>query len=139
MGVDTHSDIHVAVALDGLGRRLGELAVPTTLAGSQQLERWAGELGPVTAFGVEGSASWGASLTRYLRGRCHEVIEVNRPDRSTRRRLGKSDPADAEAAARSLLAGTATATAKALDGHVASAANHPSPASPANNVTSHDT
>jgi transposase len=118
VGVDTHSDVHVAVALDGLGRRLGELAVPTTLAGSQQLERWAGGHGPITAFGVEGSASWGANLTRYLREQGHDVIEVNRPDRSTRRRLGKSDPADAEAAARSLLAGTATATAKALDGHV---------------------
>ena len=100
MGVDTHSDVHVAVAVDGLGRRLGELAVPTTLAGSQQLERWAGGLGAITAFGVEGTASWGANLTRYLREHGHDVIEVNRPDRSTRRRLGKSDPADAEAAAR---------------------------------------
>ena len=34
-------------------------------------------------------------------------IEVNRPDRSTRRRLGKSDPVDAEMAARSVLAGVA--------------------------------
>ena len=87
VGVDTHSDIHLAVALDGLGRRLGELAVPTTLAGSQQLERWAGGLGPITAFGVEGTGSWGANLTRYLRAQGQDVIEVNRPDRSTRRRL----------------------------------------------------
>jgi hypothetical protein len=32
LGVDTHLDVHVAVALDGLGRRLGELAVPATAA-----------------------------------------------------------------------------------------------------------
>jgi hypothetical protein len=30
LGVDTHLDVHVAVALDHLGRRLGELTVPTT-------------------------------------------------------------------------------------------------------------
>jgi hypothetical protein len=33
LGVDTHLDVHVAVALDGLSRRLGELAVPTTQKG----------------------------------------------------------------------------------------------------------
>lgn len=30
LGVDTHKDNHVAVALDGLGRHLGILSVPTT-------------------------------------------------------------------------------------------------------------
>ena len=30
LGVDTHLDVHVVVALDGLGRRLGESSVPTT-------------------------------------------------------------------------------------------------------------
>ena len=39
---------------------------------------------------------------------CNDVIEVNRPDRAARRRHGKDDPVDAEAAARSFLAGTAT-------------------------------
>jgi hypothetical protein len=34
-----------------------------------------------------------------------QVAEVNRPDRATRRRRGKSDPLDAEAAARAVLAG----------------------------------
>ena len=33
LGVDTHLDFHVAVALDTLGRRLGELTVPTTTEG----------------------------------------------------------------------------------------------------------
>lgn len=31
LGIDTHLDVHVAVALDGLGRRLGELNVPKRL------------------------------------------------------------------------------------------------------------
>jgi transposase len=39
-------------------------------------------------------------------------VEINRPDRSTRRRLGKDDAIDAEAAARSFLAGTATIAPK---------------------------
>ena len=30
LGVDTHLDFHVAVAVDHLGRRLGESSVPTT-------------------------------------------------------------------------------------------------------------
>jgi hypothetical protein len=33
LGVDTHLDAHVAVAVDHLGRRLGELSVPTTAKG----------------------------------------------------------------------------------------------------------
>jgi transposase len=37
LGVDTHKDNHVAVALDGLGRHLGILSVPTTTAGYRKL------------------------------------------------------------------------------------------------------
>jgi transposase len=33
VGVDTHVDVHVAVALDQLGRRLGSLTFPTSPAG----------------------------------------------------------------------------------------------------------
>ena len=64
-------------------------------------------LGEVVAFGIEGTGSYGAGLARYLAGRGRTVIEVSRPDRSTRRRLGKSDPIDAEMAARAVLAGVA--------------------------------
>lgn len=118
VGVDTHRDVHVAVALDRIGGRLGECSVPTTRAGYAQLERWAAGLGTVRAFGIEGTGSYGAGLARHLRAAGHEVREVDRPDRSTRRRLGKSDPLDAEAAARSVLAGTATTRPKAADGTV---------------------
>jgi hypothetical protein len=37
LGVDTHKDFHVAVALDGLGKRLGTLSIPTTPAGYEEL------------------------------------------------------------------------------------------------------
>jgi len=81
IGVDTHKDLHVAVALDALGRRLGELVVPATAAGYQQLHRWATDQGQVDAFGVEGTGSYGAGLARHLRRTGSRVIEVNRPDR----------------------------------------------------------
>ena len=47
LGVDTHLDVHVAVALDGLGRRLGELAVPATEKGCEGLICWAKGFGRV--------------------------------------------------------------------------------------------
>jgi transposase len=118
VGVDTHRDIHVAVALDAIGGRLAETSVEATTAGYARLVRWAAGLGPVRAFGVEGTGSYGAGLSRHLRAMGHTVWEVDRPDRSTRRRLGKSDPIDAEAAARSILAGTATTRPKTADGVV---------------------
>jgi transposase len=118
IGVDTHSDVHVAVALDQLGRRLGTISINTTPDGYASLERWAQQFGDVAVFGVEGTGSWGAGLVRHLRGCGHDIVEVNRPDRSARRRQGKSDPLDAEAAARAVLAGTATSTPKAGQGHV---------------------
>ena len=93
-------------------------SVPTTRAGYTELERWATSLGPVRAFGVEGTGSYGAGLARQLRASGHTVREVDRPDRQARRRLGKSDPLDAEAAARAVLAGTATTRPKRADGNV---------------------
>ena len=59
------------------------------------------------AFGIEGTGSYGAGLARNLASLGQTVIEVNRPDRSTRRKMGKNDPVDAEMAARSVLAGVA--------------------------------
>jgi len=46
------------------------------------------------------------------------VVAVNRPDRAARRRRGKSDPLDAEAAARAVQAGEATVLPKAGTGQV---------------------
>ena len=50
----------------------------------------------------------GAGLSRHLRARGLNVIEVNKLNRHNRRRRGKTDPIDAEAAARAVLAGDAT-------------------------------
>ena len=75
-------------------------------------------MGEVRAFGVEGTGSYGAGLARFLSSRGLTVVEVNRPDRSTRYRKGKSDPTDAEMAARGVLAGVANATPKSGEGEI---------------------
>lgn len=118
LGVDTHKDSHVTVALDGLGRHLGILSVPTTRAGYRKLLGWARELGTIEQAGVEGTGSFGAGLTHFLKAEGIQVREVIRPKRRDQYRSGKSDPIDAEAAARAVLAGTATGEPKGADGTV---------------------
>jgi transposase len=103
LGVDTHLDFHVAVTIDHLGRRLGESSVPTTAKGYEKLLCWAEGFGSVRCAGVEGTSSYGAGLVRHLRTRGIEVLEVERPKRrrrSSRHNFKKSDPSDAESAAR---------------------------------------
>jgi transposase len=112
VGVDTHGHVHVACALDQLGRQLATRQAATTPAGYRALLAWARSLGEVEAWGVEGTGCYGAGLARFLDGQGQLVLEVHRPDRSARRRRGKSDPVDAEAAARAVLAGQATAIPK---------------------------
>jgi len=116
LGVDTHAEVHVAAALDERGRLLGTCTIPTTAAGFRELLRWTSQYGELSRVGMEGTGSYGAGLARWLRARDVVVIEVDRPDRRTRRRRGKSDSVDAEAAARAVLAGTATAQPKAGTG-----------------------
>jgi transposase len=118
VGVDSHKDVHVAAAVDHLGRVLGTIWVPTTTRGAAQLLRWAMRLGEVQRFGIEGTGSFAAGLSRWLQQQGYQVVEVNRPNRQARRRRGKSDPVDAEAAARAVLAGEATTTAKTACGTV---------------------
>lgn len=118
IGVDTHKDIHVVVALTATGRMLGSSSFRTTTAGYRDLLVWAQRFGAAVVAGVEGTGSWGAGLARFLRSEGVKVIEVNRPDRSMRRRRGKTDPIDAEAAARAVISGQATVTPKTADGSV---------------------
>jgi transposase len=113
VGVDTHADVHVAAALDPLGRALGRLEICTAPAGYGRLLRWARGFSPTAIFGVEGTGSYGAGLARYLTAAGCTVIEINRPDRRDRRAQGKSDPLDAEAAARAVLGGKAQCIPKA--------------------------
>jgi transposase len=118
-GVDTHADTHVVVVVDSAtGHMAGRAAFDNTASGHGQLLDWMRGHGVVDKVGVEGTGTYGAGLARHLRGHGVEVVEVDRPDRKTRRLRGKSDPVDAEAAARAVLAGTATGTPKTRDGVV---------------------
>jgi transposase len=103
IGVDTHRDVHVGVALDRFGAQLDSCEVETTEAGYGSLLSWALELG-LPAFAVEGAGSYGAGLVRFLARAGVIVWECERPRRQERRR-GKSDLIDAALAARRLLAG----------------------------------
>jgi transposase len=103
IGVDTHKEVHVAVALDALGAQLDSREIATTPAGYRSLLSWAQELG-VPAFAVEGTGSYGAGLVRFLERAGLSVYECERPRRQERRR-GKSDLIDATLAARRLLGG----------------------------------
>lgn len=118
IGVDTHKDVHVAVAINGLGARLATASFPVTSAGYRELAAWAAELGIVHAFGIEGTGSYGAGLTRALISIGLRVIEVGRVNRLLRRPHGKTDTVDAESAARAVLAGEATDEPKLGDGAV---------------------
>jgi len=119
-GVDTHLDVHVAAVIDSTGRLLGTKSFPTTPLGLRGLEHWTARHGQVAKVGVEGTGTYGLGLSRVLQAAGHEVVEVNRPNRQTRRAKGKSDTIDAESAARAVLAGHATATPKGHDGIVES-------------------
>jgi transposase len=120
VGVDSHEKEHVAALLDDRGRLLASGAFPAHERGFKQLLDWARSYGQVREAGVEGTGSFGVGLTRFLLAEGVQVIEVTRPNRRARRHLGKSDSVDAEAAARALLSGLATAVPKPRDGIVES-------------------
>ena len=116
LGVDTHLDKHVGAVVNIAGRLLATLTIETTSAGYLRLLTWARSFGDVSRAGIEGTATYGAGLTKVLRDNSVEVFEVNRPDRAMRRSRGKADPTDAESAARAVLSGRATAIPKKQSG-----------------------
>ncbi len=118
LGVDTHADVHVAAVVTTLGGQLADATFPATDAGYRQLLAWARSFGVLARAGVEGTGSYGAALSRYLRRSGLTVIEVNRPDRAARRSHGKTDTIDAVAAARAVLSRRATTVAKTADGPI---------------------
>ena len=114
-GVDTHRDTHVAAVVDERGKILDAASFDATAAGYRALQQWLEGFGTLATVGVEGTDSYGAGLVRHLQRNGVSVVEVNRPNRQLRRRRGKSDPVDAEAAARAVLNGEATAEPKCHD------------------------
>lgn len=122
--MDTHRDAHAAAVLSLVGAVIGTEVFPATVAGYRELLERAARLGTVRRAGVEGTGSFGAVLSRCLPAQGVDVFDVNRPDRTDRRRRGQSDPLDARNAARSVLSGRTRAQAKSGHGPVQMARMH---------------
>ena len=119
-GIDTHKDLHVAAVIDTAEMVLATHSFSTTRAGYRALIKWMRSFGDITKIGVEGTGSYGAGICRHLVDAGIEVLEVDRPDRSDRRRKGKDDDLDAISAARAALHGRRISTPKSKDGAVES-------------------
>ena len=119
-GVDAHADTHHVAALDQRGALLSTNSFPTTTSGYRELLDWLSGHGEIDVVAVESTGSYAAALVCYLRQHGVRVVEVNQPHAHTRRRVGKSDPIDAEMAARLFQAGKAKAVPKQTDGIVES-------------------
>ncbi|MGW5200075.1 IS110 family transposase [Streptomyces spiralis] len=117
-GVDTHGLTHHAAVIDAVGRHLADREFPATIRGYRDLLDWMRTHGTLAAVGVEGTGAYGAELARVLTAAGVTVVDVDRPDRKTRRMKGKSDPIDAYAAATAVLSGRATGVPKSRDGVV---------------------
>jgi transposase len=87
---------------DGRGEGMGDGMEPAVIA----LRAWA----------IEGTGAHGAGLTRVLDQHQEVVFELDRPQRAKRRNGKKSDPLDAERAAREALARPRLGTPRAGDG-----------------------
>ena len=111
-GIDTHSEFHVAAAIDTNGGVLGVETFDTTTHGYRELVAWLAGFGAIRLVGVEGTGSYGTGVCRHLVGKGIAVVEVDRPNRHARHRAGKTDSVDAIAAARAALTGSATGVPK---------------------------
>ena len=117
-GVDTHKDLHVAAVVDGNDQLLASKSFATTRQGYRKMLTWMQSFGDLGKVGVESTGTYGAGLLRYLLKSDIDVLEVTAPDRLDRRKRGKNDDLDAEAAAHAAFAGIRTVTPKTRDGMV---------------------
>ena len=79
VGVNTHADAHVGVALDHLGRRLGEVVVQNKLSGYGRLLESALNLGELACVGVKVTGSFGVRLSCFLFGSLYNTASQCRP------------------------------------------------------------
>jgi transposase len=113
IGVDTHKDTHTAAVLDArTGGLLARATVSADPDGYAALAALAEQHSGLRAWAMEGTGGYGAGLARHLEQASELVIELDRPKRPARRAGAKSDPIDAERAARDALARTRLAQPK---------------------------
>jgi transposase len=108
VGADVHKRSHTFVAVDEVGRKLGEKTVTATTEGHQVALMWArGQFGAELIWGIEDCRNMSARLERDLLGAGQAVVRVPTKlmaqTRKSARSRGKSDPIDAESVARAVL------------------------------------
>ena len=104
IGVDTHKHTNTAAVVSAATAAVIETtAAATDPDGYQRLFDLAERCGGLRAWAIEGANGYGAGLARFLAERGEWVIELDRPQRTTRRHGAKSDPIDAVRAAREAL------------------------------------
>jgi transposase len=105
IGVDTHKDTHTAAVVDArTGGVLARVTVPADPDGYTEVTAVAEQHSGLRAWAIEGTGGYGAGLARHLTESGELVVELDRPKRPARRAGAKSDPIDAERAARDALA-----------------------------------
>ncbi|MGY1635013.1 IS110 family transposase [Geodermatophilus sp. SYSU D01186] len=113
IGVDTHSQTHTAAVVDArTGAVLARATVPADPDGYAELIALAEAHAGLRAWAMEGTGGYGAGLARHLADADELVVELDRPKRPARWAGAKSDPIDAERAARDALARTRLAQPK---------------------------
>ncbi|GAA4898504.1 IS110 family transposase [Actinomycetospora straminea] len=113
IGVDTHTETHTAaVVVASTGAVVETVTVPADPRGYQGVLELAERHGGLRAFAIEGAGGYGAGLARHLTAAGEVVVELDRPARPARRGGRRSDPLDAERAARDALARTQLARPK---------------------------
>lgn len=108
VGADVHKHTHTFVAVDDVGRKIGEKTTPATTAGHAEAVMWARErFGAEVLCAIEDCRHLSARLERDLLGFGHKVVRVPpklmAQTRASARTRGKSDPIDALAVARGFL------------------------------------
>jgi transposase len=105
VGVDTHKHTHTAaVVAAATGAVVESVTVSTDPDGYAELVAMADRHSGLRAWSIEGTGGYGAGLNRFLAEQGEVVIELDRPNRPTRRNGAKSDPLDAVRAGREALA-----------------------------------
>jgi len=108
VGADVHKRTHTFVAVDEVGRKLGEKVVKATTDGHHQAVRWArAQFGAELVWAVEDCRHLSGRLERDLLAADQKVVRVPPKlmalTRKSARTRGKSDPIDALAVARAYL------------------------------------
>jgi transposase len=108
VGADVHKQTHTFVAVDEVGRQVGQLTVKATSEGHAKAWAWAmREFGAELVWAIEDCRHLSARLERDLLSVGQRVVRVPPKMMAEQRRIartrGKSDPIDALAVARAFL------------------------------------